>query len=376
MRLTKTPYLQCPTTDGMTVSWETDAPGGTVLRVWDCLVPGIPNTYERVYLPTGDARVFEGETGCAHRVRACGLKPRTLYCYQAFTRDGESECASDICTFVTAPEKGTAFHAVLTAETGGANQPHNVPGIIRQVELARPDLLLFMGDAVWDGAVETDWDEHFFTPFAQLFAGTPFCHVIGNHDAEGRGIIKRLMAHEPMHSFSYGDARFIVLDTTRFAARARVDDTSTDMLPFDSFTPQDAQWQALERELAQTCEPWTFVLMHYPPYASSLFAAPCMRRLCPLFEQYKVDAVFTSHTLHYERTFPLKNGLPDRDGTVYFVIGGVGEFPQWVHMHTLPTTACIMPKPHYATLEVTPFSASVKAFDERGAMFDCWSKTK
>ena len=370
MLFIKKPYLQNPKVDSMTIMWETDNVSSSKVYVWEAYAPNIPaNVYFSLYTPINQPKEFEGNIDNYHKVIIFGLEPEKDYCYQVESIDSEGKLLSEINVFRTAPMKGKGFKFAFTAETGGANQSENIVPIAEQIHQSHPDILIALGDVVWDGNNAMEWNEMFFHPYQKILGTTPLFHCPGNHERHTE-LMNRLFALSGYYSFEYADVHFISLDSTYFAERTFNEDDSSDMKAFDTFNEEDIQWKFLKRQLAESQALWKVVYFHYPPYSSAIFETTAMRRLCPLLEKYKVDVVFSSHTIHYERSHPLINGEINPAGTRYIVVGGSGAFADWIRHKTNSVTAKIMAKPHFVQVNATPYSLEIQAIDSKGMLFD------
>lgn len=370
MLFIKKPYLQNPKVDSMTIMWETDNVSTSKVYVWEAYAPNIPaNVYFSMYTPINQPEEFEGNKDSYHKVTILGLEPEKDYCYQVESIDSEGTLLSEINVFRTAPIKGKAFKFAFTAETGGARQKENIVPIAEQIYQAHPDILIALGDVVWDGNNAMEWNELFFHPYQKILATTPLFHCPGNHERH-TDLMNKLFAFPRFYSFEYADVHFISLDSTLFAERTYNEDNSSDMKAFDTFNEDDIQWRFLKKQLEDSKAIWKVIYFHYPPYASAIFETVAMRRLCPLFEKYKVDVVFSSHTIHYERSHPLLNGEINPAGIRYIVVGGSGAYADWIRHKTNSVTAKIMAKSHFVQVNVTPYSMEIQAIDSNGMLFD------
>jgi hypothetical protein len=110
------------------------------------------------------------------------------------------------------------------------------------------------------------------------------------------------------------------------------------------------QYKWLERNLQKASAnrgkvPWVVVYTHRPMWHSSKHHKMCegggdwygclMRELySPLFEKYGVNLVFSGHSHHYQRSKPMRNGLPVENGDgVTWVVCGTGGYqltPQFI----------------------------------------------
>ena len=290
--LKKGPYLQFVTSTGVTVMFETEspAPAKVILQA-----QGEP-----------DRTVF-AEAGTLHEVRVEGLSPGRRYRY---TVDSGGERTGG--ELATAPSGNEPFSFVVFGDSRSNADSHRV--VVERVRREVPDFILGTGDIVNQGDSEKDW-QAFFTLERELLRDEVLYPSLGNHDRQGPS--RRADAYrryfsvpgdspdpERYYAFTYGNARFLVLDSTSYSF---------------SLSDQTAWIQReLERAVADPAIHHIFVSMHHPPYSISLHGGqPELREMwTPLFERYGVDAVFSGHDHCYERA--------QKNGVHYFVSGGAG----------------------------------------------------
>ncbi len=367
----KQPYLQMPSAEGVTVMWETDEAGSSTVEVCrsvrkhtEC-VPGEP------------LGMFEGQPGKMHRVPVRGLEPGTDYHYRVISRSESGALQSDWNQFRTQGAAGTPFHFCVTSETGGYggfHDHHFADATFAAIQTHRPDFLLFAGDMASNGRDWEDWNKYLFTPGASVLANTPFYLCPGNHEENTPLLAELFDFPQPCnyYSFDYGSAHFTVLDSTTLFRYEELPDGSWDALPTGELEEDSAQMRFLRSDLEQNAgAAWKFVLFHYPPFVSGIYEVTGMRRLCPLFEQYGVDIVFSSHTIVYERSHPIRQNRVDYDGGVtYVVAGGAGAMPDWFLHKQQWHTAEAAARPHVVQVSVAGNRLELKACDLAGCMFD------
>lgn len=103
------------------------------------------------------------------------------------------------------------------------------------------------------------------------------------------------------YSFNYGNAHWTVLDANPY-----VDWTS----------PVLREWLRSDLQSAQSAT-WRFVAFHHPGFNSSRahFDEQQMRVIADVFEEGKVDVVFSGHVHNYQRSYPLRfKTKPQADG--------------------------------------------------------------
>jgi predicted phosphodiesterase len=223
------------------------------------------------------------------------------------------------------------------------------PGLVDRMVAAKPALVVGIGDLVFRSEPKD------FAVFRKVIldplhgVGARFYPVAGNHDFPVRPHwfeFWEAPANALHYSFDYGNAHFVILDTNRaflteggggedreFALDSEEYAIQTQA---ESFLPGSAQYEWLRRDLARTKQTHIFVFFHQPAFSfGGHEGSPAIQRaLCPLFEQYRVTAVFMGHSHGYERFVPLRVDLssgspvavPDaRDGVVYIVTAGGGK---------------------------------------------------
>jgi hypothetical protein len=96
-----------------------------------------------------------------------------------------------------------------------------------------------------------------------------------------------------------------------------------------------------------------------------------MRELSPDLEAGGVDLVFSSHTIVYERSHPLRaDRLDEEGGIVYIVAGGAGAKPDWFRAKGAWHTAQALAVPHFVHVSVGGGTMELKAVDVDGRVFD------
>jgi len=297
----KGPYLQHPTKTSIVVSWQSDG----------------SSTGEVSYGPSSSmgSTVNSGAASTFHEVELTGLRPGLVYHYQV-TTDGET---SRLSSFVTAPQDEQPFTFVVVGDTRTDGDEHQAVIDRVRATVATPDIYINTGDLVEDGGDYEQWST-FFDIEASLLAEAPLFPVAGNHDdvendsyyVQYFNLPESSSATENWYAFTYGNTRFIVVDTN------------------EDFVTGSEQYTWLEGELAGVnADPVlrnTVVAFHDPPYTSGAHGVfdpddwePPRTYLVPLFETYGVELVFNGHDHHYERTDVTQTG-----GVMYIVAGGGG----------------------------------------------------
>lgn len=370
MEFIKQPYLQMPSTDGITVMWETSEESTsevvvylTLRRHMDC-IPGML------------VGKFTGAPGVMHRVRISGLEPYTDYHYKVMSAAGDGSIESAHIQFRTQGDAGMPITFCVTSETGGYggfHDHHYANETFSAIGTQRPDFLVFAGDMASNGRDREDWNKFLFSPGAAVLGSTPFYLCQGNHE-DNTPLLPELFdfpAPCNYYSFDYGPAHFIVLYSTTMFKYHEKEDGTWDAFETDEFDENSGQMKFLKADLESSKAEWKFVVYHYPPFVSGLFEVQRLRRLCPLFEAHGVDIVFSSHTIVYERSHPIRQGKPDYDGGVtYVVAGGAGAMPEWLLHKKQWHAAKSAARPHFVQVCIAAHRLELEAINLNGAVFD------
>ena len=217
--------------------------------------------------------------------------------------------------------------------------------VANQVSLVKPDFVFVTGDIVYGSGRISEYRDRFFpvynaeqpdpTAGGPLLRSAPFIAAPGNHDTALRNIERfpdalayfyywdqplngpSVKGEKTSHtlagteeaqaafrqaakqrypvmanfSFDYGNAHWTVLDSNPY-------------MDWNNAALRD--WVVKDLESARNAQ-WRFVAFHHPGFNSSKthLTDQWMRLLAPVFEQSKVDIVFSGHVHNYQRSFPL-----------------------------------------------------------------------
>lgn len=175
--------------------------------------------------------------------------------------------------------------------------------MVREWNALRPAFVIDCGDLILGGAADglrPQWDE-----FERVTAQckVPFFPVVGNHDVacpeSERIYIERI---GPLtYAFSYGNSRFIILNSEELDMAQRI---------------SDAQTAWLREDLANTKAKNIFLFLHEPFFAMDWDAN--WGNVAEAIRGYPVKVVFAGHW-HYYRYWG------ERDGVRYVITGGGGS---------------------------------------------------
>ena len=300
-----------------------------------------------------------------HEAHLCGLVANTVYDYQVVSDAGH---VSPTYQFRTAPDMtATPDAEIVIATVGDSRDGYEVWALLVQQFIARtPDLVLFSGDAVSFGQIQTEWEE-FFAVGEPLFATVPVLSVHGNHDINSINFYSQfaMPGDEETFSLDYGPAHIVV-----------VNDSPQQLDDLTAKTPAFLRSDLMAHASAR----WKIVNHHRPIYsASTSHGSDLFLRAewGPIFDQAQVDLVLNGHDHDYERTKPMRDNqvrATPAGGTIYIVSGGAGaelyeagtDF--WTHVSSSIHSG--------ATLRIRRELMEVNAFDETGAAVDSFTINK
>ncbi len=176
--------------------------------------------------------------------------------------------------------------------------------MIEEWNILNPPFMVSLGDLILGGAIEgldSQWKE-----FEQIIARlqVPFFPTPGNHDISNKESeeIYKLRIGPVCYAFSYGNARFIFLNTEE---------------PGQVDTFSDIQIEWLKKELSKLKEKHLFIFFHKP-----YFVDPNHRgwsAIEPLLQSFPSVFVFAGHEHLYMNL--------GRRGNIHYVISGGGGGP-------------------------------------------------
>ncbi len=292
--ITKLPMLQDGRPNVMNLLWETDVEGSPHTVEF-----GVNDVSENTITSVTTRMV--SSTRYVHTATMQPLETETVYQYRV--RSGTT--VSPIYSFRSAPHRTTPIKVVTFADEQG-------PSVFRQhiahIAARDPDMLIFNGDLMNDGTSITQWQDYWFGPFevANFSQTTPVLFSRGNHDGETAIVYtySNLPGNEAWFAFTYGNVRFIFLDTNINST------TQTDWLKFEltSKECQNAQFRIVSFHKSPYTDLW-----NGGGYTGEAWVASTW---LPLFEQHGVDIIMTGHTHAYLRG--------DLNGVMHTIVGGAG----------------------------------------------------
>ena len=253
--------------------------------------------------------------------------------------------------FTTRQARGTRTRFAAIGDNACQNEANR--NIAYQAYLTHPDLVVNVGDSVYDRGRDSEYTKYFFMVFnsdtaapgtgAPLLRSVPYYSVLGNHDINFSDPVTKkgfylanfdedagalgyytnmyLPANGPQtppqptpivgasdkvnafrraagtrypqmanYSFDHGDVHFLCLDANLY---------------IDPMNAELQRWIAAD--LKGTDANWKFVIHHHPAFnvGDAHFTEQHMRVLSPIFEATGVDFVLNGHEHIYQRSQPL-----------------------------------------------------------------------
>lgn len=361
------PYLQFPTRTSITVLWETDVPGSSLVE-YAVATEVPPGKKPPGWQPALPLKAVAEQPATLHEVLLKDLEPGTKYVYRVTTTTADGKTiVGELLTFLTVTDADTAFSFTVIGDT--QKNPTMTGRLARLMWARRPNFVVHVGDVVDEGPDKREWVNELFGPCAELFGRAAIFPTIGNHEKNDPHYYKYFALPQPeyYYRYRYGNADFFAIDTN-----------SLRKLGTDS-----EQYGWLDRELGKSDARWKIVYHHHPAYTSddddygdtyrgtSKQGDPRVRGLVPLYEKHNVDMVLNGHVHFYERTWPIRAGKVDPSkGIVYLTSGGGGG--KLENFAPTPTwfKAEIRRDFHYCYVTIHGGRLVLKAYDQNDLMFD------
>jgi predicted phosphodiesterase len=284
--VTRPVHVQAVTPDSVTIVWHTQEPAFAAVDY------GPTPEYGR----SAQSKIAARE----HAVTLHRLSPDQTYYYRVRC-DAETLYSGPEYRFRALPDKRTTRARILVwGDSGRGNAAQY--SLVPTMEAADPDLMIHVGDLIQTDGAASRFDPFYFVPYRNLLRHTPVWPVLGNHDvltADGQPFLDAFLlprnspaGDERSYSFNWGQVHLLAIDTNR---------------PFD---PAFLAWVA--DDLASTTTTWKLAYMHHPMYSCGLHGSSRSVRdlLAPIFEAHGVDLVFSGHDHDFQRSHPMRAGVP------------------------------------------------------------------
>jgi hypothetical protein len=358
--------------------WMTDSSAVIRWRTWQPAESGI-----RFWTEADTTELLLDQEGRTHTFQMLQLQPATTYHYEIRLNDTLWSKTTDFTTFPV-PGSKEAFTFLLMGDTGMNNAPQLA--LAERINEETPNFILHVGDIAYPDGTDREYTVNHFAVFAPVLQRAPMFPAPGDHDLRTNLGEPYFEAFDPpgghesgsplYYAFTYGNARFISLDTKDDPEHAERYGYLGD--------PTSDQYQWLLRQLSDARgDPgidWIIVFFHHAPYSASTgFGGhgshlPTRRTLSPLFDGYNVPLALSGHDHDYQRTVPIRGNTIQEDGqgTVYVVSGGGGA--RWTFRGTGTDwfTAKADQIHEYVRFGIDRYDLKLEAVDIGGNVFDTY----
>lgn len=256
-----------------------------------------------------------------HHILLTDLKPNTKYYYKIGSSE---EMKNEINVFQTAPDdENSSFNFIAISDTQQTSWSNGfcdkVAGKLSK-NILQYDFLMNVGDFVWDGKDQSDWDD-FFATYVDVLNKTVLVPVIGNHDSSypkdnESYSLSKFPSYFPLssspnfyaYSFNYSMAHFTICDF-QYGSEEE----------FENLRQSQLDWLKNDLEQAQSSK-FRIVSFHCPIKASGFHGINdyMVEHLFPILKEYNVSLILNGHDHHYEHV--------KTDGIDSVILGGGGSF--------------------------------------------------
>ena len=355
-------HLGAPDGDGSTSAsflWRTDTETlATEVQI------GVAQDYPKeTWTVEGTSFLFNGSVEGdgderMHEVSLEGrLLPGTTYRYRV-GGEGSWSPTYDFTTQRALGSGGSLRIALVGDSRGGYDTWGH---LLRQIDAAEPDLILFSGDLVTSGSNMSDWDG-WFENSGDVLARRLLLPAHGNHEFLAPEYFAQfdLPGNEEWFAWQGADLLVVALN---------------DSVMDPAQMGEQAQWA---REILAASEArWRIAIHHKAMYSTCTSHGSAMESRdswADILEDGGVQLVVAGHNHIYERSIPILHDQPSEAGvgTVYVVTGGAGASlytrwePEWFGVVADPIE-------HYVILDLSDDKAEGTAWDLSGNVVDTFT---
>jgi hypothetical protein len=361
-----------PTTT-MTIQWVGSEADGAKRPIWY----GKDGAYGW-HMKPHTARRYPDSDLWIYRTELTGLEPDTDYAFRVGLDSAQQR-------FRTMPAKdNNTLHFVSGGDAGTGS---TVRQTNRLAAAQSPQFVVLGGDVAYEngrnGAVFLDFLENYSV---DLHDGDdrmiPLLACFGNHDVDGGYVHKREKAPFFLSVFDglFTDTSYGALDFGQYMSLIFLDTDHNSPI-----AGAQTDWLAKALKEREDC-PNLFVFNHVPAYPShrdfhgddgDLGTGEGNRiHWCPLFDRYRVDAVFEHHDHTYKRTHPLLDGRPNEKGVLYLGDGSWGKIRRPKTLEECPYLAVVHEAYHLSVHRIEGQQQFHVALADSGRVVDVCVHTK
>src|ERR1035437_1381976 len=318
------PYLQNLGADHVTIVWSTlENQSASVQYSTDASFSrSAPVEPVRTLL---SSQTDMGFTFYQYRADLTGLSPGTAYSYRII--EGGAYATPESGYPFSTPGPGPVGFLVFGDSGDGSS--HQL-AVTLQLVTEHPNFVIHVGDIAYESGTYNEFTANYFEYYYTLMRGVCFFTIAGNHEYITQNSAPYLALHAPptdtvpdldrgkYYSFDWADMHFVALDANLLDPY------------FADAQPRMLAW--FDNDLANTRASWKIVFWHQTPYPISQHVGDpidiAARALfVPILERHGVQLVLAGHEHNYQRSKPMRGGIPappGTGGTVYMVSGGGG----------------------------------------------------
>ncbi|MBZ5625888.1 MAG: metallophosphoesterase [Acidobacteriia bacterium] len=326
------PYVVNPAARSATIGWVVETDGVKTGGAPDQLTRRIP--------------VLRNE-----KISMTGLKAGETVYYEI---PGAGPLEERTGRFKVPPTGPASFQFVVFGDTRTRDDLHR--RIVQAISKTDPDFVIHTGDLVADGYDTAQWPV-FFAIERDLLRKTVFFPVLGNHERNNARFHEFFAIQTPYYSFNWGSAHFVLLNSD-------LNNVSVSPAERERFWAEQMRWMEDDLQKNQKAD-FRMVVMHHPAltaYQEPSHMSKDTPGLVPLFEKYKVTAVFAGHDHNYQHH--LKNGIH------YIVTGGGGAPLAPVDQPIPGITVKVESVEHYTPIQINGNRAHIQAIALDGHLIE------
>ncbi|MBO4707501.1 MAG: metallophosphoesterase [Elusimicrobiaceae bacterium] len=318
----------------------------------------------------------------SHRFVLHGLTPNTQFCYKAYVKnnsgDGVQEGSEGTFKTLFTPERKIVNFLVIgnTSAQSDVDTSEIKNTMARNMTIYESDFLVHTGNISSSG-LAADETAQFFDPYQRLLKNMPLVVAIGSDeygpDAKtdaGKGFLAAHYKSNHTMPWSAGTPNYYYFDTAN--ARIVVIDTNNlyGALQAPGIDKKSAQYEWLKSTLAKAgADKWKIVIMHHPVYSSGATEDLLSAFLAPLFEVHQVKLVIQGHQGAYERTKPIRKGVPSKNGPIYITVGGGGKFFE-ESSYANEWRSKYFAVPHFSHIKIVDRKLSLRTYTHDNKLID------
>ena len=347
------PLLAEPLDNSISIRWESDKEADFVVEYGK----SITNSEKSV-----EAKVIGNKNNLfQYEVELANLKQGKKYFYKVSIGDK----ALSNSTFTIAKRNSKLTFSVVG---DSRSKPHIFSAITKLINETDPAAIIANGDLVAKGGKYKHWHSQFFVPSASMIDHIPFLSAVGDHESDnvdGDDAVLNtyyLYPHKNnmklWFSYNIGDAHFVFLDW-RYP-------NNKEMI----------EW--FKNDMKNSDRKWNFVVLHRSPYNLGGHHVSWGKIIWPdLFQENKIDIVFSGHSHLYERFYQIKSTTQkDSWPVTYITTGGAGASLAESNSHT--SLAFSESINHFLNVTIDNNKINVDAINTDGKVIDSvsWKKRR